>query len=216
MDTFAALFRDIKRERRNRGSILISPTDPPRGVHYITHGYVKLYDIRSDGMLQMISILGPSDIFPIYWALDEHELPLFYETVTNSEISVMSKDRFTRSLEHNAAYTRVAVAVLLRSHRLLQERIRCLELATARERVASHLLFLGNNFGKTDGTNVVLPLPVTDEELAESVNVSRETVNRTLNQLIHEQYIVRRGRVCTIVRRDDLYRLIVGSGTLKS
>lgn len=68
--------------------------------------------------------------------------------------------------------------VLKQSVRIIttySERIHALEYRTARERIIAELLNLAEMFGTTDGKKVVLDVPITHLDIANSINMTRET-----------------------------------------
>jgi CRP/FNR family transcriptional regulator len=132
---------------------------------------------------------------------------LFYETLAPSVLSVVHKSTFKEVIENDPAYMCITINILLHYYRVFQERIQNLELTTVRERVAFRLLFLGKYLGQANGAEITLAVPITDEELADSINTSRETANRVLSQLIAEGYLRKQGRELVIVDPQGLHAI---------
>ncbi|MEK7472330.1 MAG: Crp/Fnr family transcriptional regulator [Patescibacteria group bacterium] len=66
------------------------------------------------------------------------------------------------------------------------QRIQTLEFRTARGRIVAELLNLAERFGKDGGNEVTINVPVTHQEIADSINMNRETASRALEQLSKE------------------------------
>jgi len=212
MDPFEVIFRTGKKYHCPEGQVLSRPDEEPMGVFYIYSGYVKAYDIDTTGEYQSIGIWGPGDIFPLYWALDENGPRLFYEAISPLEFSVLARSKFKRQTENNMPLLKATLAAVLKSFRYSQERIQNLELRTAKERIAFRLLFLAQHFGHKSKNVVEIAVPVTYQDMAESLSLTRETVNRTMRQLLTEGVVKRTNHHLTIQNIDYL-RDIVGSET---
>ncbi len=65
-------------------------------------------------------------------------------------------------------------------YRIHSERILNLEYRTVRERAVSFLLTLGTRFGKKTPDGVVLEVPLRHQDIASSINATRETTSREL------------------------------------
>src|SRR5205085_5930057 len=71
----------------------------------------------------------------------------------------------------------------LEMYRLHGERILTLEYRTVRERIISFLLTMGKRFGKQTDTGLLIEVPLRHQDIASSVNASRETTSRELAAL---------------------------------
>lgn len=207
-DPFAGLFEDGKRYNCEKGQLLVSPNEAPRGVFYIHYGYIRIYDISVEGEYQVIAISGPGDIFPLYWALGEEQRQLFYEAMCPMEFSILPKAEFKMQVENNVTLLKTALARVLKSYRHSQERIQNLELRTARERLAFRLLFLAKYLGHARGGELIIDVPITYQDLAESLNMTRETVNRVMRGFITGGLVRRSGTRLTIHKPKALVAIL--------
>jgi CRP/FNR family transcriptional regulator, cyclic AMP receptor protein len=66
------------------------------------------------------------------------------------------------------------------------------------------LLDLADKQGETKGSRIYIDLPITNQELANVVGTSRETVSRLLNQLKKEQIIDKQRSQIIILDKDAL------------
>jgi CRP-like cAMP-binding protein len=92
--SFSVLFDKATHNVCQRGQILVFPDEEPRGVFYVESGYVKAYTISPEGQCQLVAILGPDEIFPLYWALSQQYEQLYYEAMDTVEFSLLEKDVF--------------------------------------------------------------------------------------------------------------------------
>ena len=73
-------------------------------------------------------------------------------------------------------------------------------------RVAKALLDLADRFGSTTEDGVHVPHDLTQEELAQLVGASRETVNKSLAEFVSRGWIRLEGRAVTLLDVDRLRR----------
>jgi CRP-like cAMP-binding protein len=68
-------------------------------------------------------------------------------------------------------------------YRIHSERIINLEYRTVRERLVSFLLTMSNRFGVKTKDGLVIEVPLKQQDIASSINASRETTSRELTGL---------------------------------
>jgi CRP-like cAMP-binding protein len=208
-DGFGLLFKDASRHACQKGQILVFPDEEPRGVFYIKSGYVKAYTISNEGQCQLVAILSPGEVFPLYWALDGETGQLYYEAMNEVEFNLLEKSTFKSEVMQSKYLLGVAVKALLATFKFSHLRIRNLQLPTARERLAFRLLYLANNFGERQGSAIDIQVPIVYQDLADAVNITRETTNRIMRRFITDGLIKRTDHHMTILAIEGL-RSIVG------
>lgn len=202
----------FKKKKCPKGQILIRPNEEPSGVYYIHRGYVKAYDITSEGKNQLMAIYGPGEIIPLYWALGGERSYLFYQTMTDIEFDTMPRDVFIQKYEADKLLLKDILGLLLRSYRFIQQRVQNLEYPTAVERLAFRLLFLGKYFGHKVSSEIHIEVQVTHQDTADALNMTRDTANRAALKLIKQGLIVWQGKKIIIKAPEKLMN-IIGEGT---
>jgi CRP-like cAMP-binding protein len=71
-------------------------------------------------------------------------------------------------------------------------------------RVAKALLDLADRFGTPDGEGIRVTHDLTQEELAQLVGASRETVNKALSEFASRGWLRLDGRAVVLIERDRL------------
>lgn len=79
------------------------------------------------------------------------------------------------------------------------QRIQTLEFRTARGRIVSEILNLAERFGEKHGQEIVINVPITHQDIADSINMSRETASRALGQLFEEGLLGQEDHLFTIL-----------------
>ena len=86
-------------------------------------------------------------------------------------------------------------------YRMHSERILNLEYRTVRERLISYLLTCSNRFGKKDkkSKSILLIVPLKQQDIASSINATRETTGRQLAYLERQNLISKKNSFITII-----------------
>ncbi len=179
-DASHALRASMVALKLNKGQILFKEGEEGDRLYVVVHGKIKLGTTSADGRENLLSILGPGEMFG--------ELSLFDPEPRTSTATAVTDVRLV-SLAHDAVIGLVTSSpqTSLELLRRLAQRLRKsnevladLVFADVPGRVAKAIMDLGERFGvqKEDGLHVNHDL--TQEELAQLVGASRETVNKAL------------------------------------
>ena len=93
-------------------------------------------------------------------------------------------------------------------YRLHSERIINLEYRSVRERLISFLLLMSSRFGINTDQGILISTPLKHQDIASSINSSRETTSREISFLIRHGYIRSSKSYYTILRIADLKALL--------
>lgn len=178
------LFRSRGQQQTFRkGDFIIRPGEIPPGVFYIDQGLVKAYDITRYQEENLLIIRKEDEIFPLIWALTGNERHVIYQALAPTVTWQISRDallEFTSSQPYALA---PLLDMTLEMYRLHSERILNLEYRTVRERIISFLLTMASRFGKPTDGGILIEAPLRHQDIASSVNASRETTSRELAAL---------------------------------
>jgi CRP/FNR family transcriptional regulator, cyclic AMP receptor protein len=196
----------------------LSPVDVPRGhvffnegdrgdrMYVIVSGRVKIAVQWRDGREGLFSLRGPSDSFG--------ELSVFDPGPRTSTATALS---VVRAAPVDGPVLRAWVAahpeVGERLLRLLARRLRRtddelsdLVLTDASGRLAKQLLQLAQRFGVQEDGAMRVTHDLTQEEIAQLVGSSRETVNKALSDFSHRGWIRLEGKSVVITESEHLAR----------
>ena len=176
----ASLRSSMETIRLAKGATLFSEGDPGEHLYVIVEGKLKLGTASGDGRENLLSILGPGEMFGELSLFDPQPRTSTATAVTDARLLALSHDQVIGLI---TAHPRVALELLERLAQRLRrsnEVLADLVFADVPGRVAKAIIDLGTRFGsqKEDGLHVNHDL--TQEELAQLVGASRETVNKAL------------------------------------
>lgn len=173
-----------------KGEIVIRPQDTPEHIYFIESGYVKAYSISKYGDENLLVIRHDGEIFPLIWTFTEDHRDVAYEALDQCVIWRQPKNDYLAFLESSPQATTAVLSLAMRAYRTYAEHVNTLEYRTVRERIVSFLLACGRRFGEkqADGTIRILA-PLKQQDIASSINASRETTSRELSGLLRKGLI---------------------------
>lgn len=174
--------RGLKQTFR-KGDFVIRPGDTPPGVFYVYQGLVKAYDITKYNEENLLIIRKEGEIFPLIWAITGQERHVIYQALAPTVTWQLSRENFLDFISKEPEALAPVVDMTIEMYRLHSERILNLEYRTVRERIISFLLTMGQRFGKQTADGLLIDVPLRHQDIASSVNATRETTSRELSAL---------------------------------
>lgn len=194
------LFREQGRKQTYRkGDFIIRPGDQPHGVFYIYEGLVKAYDITKYNEENLLIIRKADEIFPLIWAITGQERQVIYQALAPTTTWQIPRKKFITFIEHKPEALAPLLDMTIEMYRLHSERILNLEFRTVRERIISFLITMSTRFGKTVGSGVLIEVPLRHQDIASSVNATRETASRELSALERKDLISNKQSLITLL-----------------
>ena len=191
--------------RLRRGEVLFLEGDLGDTLYVIVRGKVKVGRTSADGRENLIAVLGPGEMLGELSLFDPGPRTGSATAVVPSELYQLSHADFTSWLNDNPAAAHILLRALAQRLRKTNEAMGDLVFSDVPGRVAKALLDLADRFGEPavgGGTRVAHDL--TQEELAQLIGASRETVNKSLADFDARGWLRREGRTLILM---DLERL---------
>jgi len=177
------LFKAGTRLAYKKGEYIIRPGEAPGAVFYIDSGLVKAYNISKYGEENLLIIRKEHEIFPLIWAITGQEREIIYEAMAPTVVWRISPQTYLSFLHNHPAALPPLLDMVTEMYRIHSERLLNLEYRTVRERLISFLLTMSNRFGKPTDEGVVIEVPLRHQDIASSINASRETASREISSL---------------------------------
>ncbi len=186
-ESILSYFKEGSIVRVSKAEVIVQGDEEPSGVYLVREGYVKAYSISQAGQQNLLLIHGPTEIMPLPWALDgPQKLGIFYEAMSDVVLLKTSKDDLRQAMGQNSWLTEQILRQLVNTFTVYAQRIQNLGYRQPRERVIACMLDLATRFGVADGKEIIIEAPTTHQDIADSINTSRETASRALEQLFEE------------------------------
>lgn len=166
-----------------KGDFIIRPGETPSGVFYIYEGLVKAYDITKYNEENLLIIRKEDEIFPLIWALTGQERQVIYQALAPTVTLEISRQGFLDHIQARPDALSPILDMTIEMYRLHSERILNLEYRTVRERIISFLLTMSQRFGRQTPEGLLIEAPLRHQDIASSINATRETTSRELSAL---------------------------------
>lgn len=181
--------RGTKQEFR-KGDFIIRPGETPSGVFYIQEGLVKAYDITKYNEENLLIIRKSEELFPLIWGLTGKERDVIYQALAPTTVWRISRRIFVDYIESKPETMAPLLDMTLEMYRLHSERILNLEYRTVRERIISFLLTMSHRFGTKTDEGLLIEVPLRHQDIASSINATRETTSRELSALERKELLL--------------------------
>ncbi|MDQ1643004.1 MAG: family transcriptional regulator, cyclic receptor protein [Actinomycetota bacterium] len=189
-----------------RGKALFSEGEPGDRLYVVTDGKIKLGRTAADGRENLLAVLGRGEMFGELSLFDPGPRTATATAVTDSVLLGLGHDELQPWLTGRPEVAGHLLGALARRLRRTNEAMADLVFSDVPGRVAKALLDLAKRFGvrADDGLHVTHDL--TQEELAQLVGASRETVNKALADFASRGFIRLEARAVVILDIERLAR----------
>ena len=192
-----------------RGETLFNEGDPGDRLYVVITGKVKLGRTAVDGRENLLAVMGPGEMFGELSLFDPGPRTATATAVTATTLSGLGNSDLDPLLSQRPEVAGRLLAALARRLRRTNEAMADLVFSDVPGRVAKALLDLAQRFGVETSDGLRVTHDLTQEELAQLVGASRETVNKALADFAGRGFLRLDGRAVVIL---DLERLTRRAG----
>lgn len=185
----------------SKGELILVQGEVPPCAYVIKKGVIKTYNLTARGEEKPITYDMAGEIFPVGWIFSKfRESQFFYDAYTDVELYCVPRSDYTDFLKKDPSVLYDAHLFLISRLLNMQTRVNALEQSKASAKVVNTIHYLCLRYGKDEKQDVVrIHLPLTQQELANFMGLTRETTGIELKKLQrsgvlsykHQNYIVR-------------------------
>lgn len=175
-----------------KGQILLYQGSGTYDTFHIKSGFVKVYDITSEGEEKILLILGPGDVLPIIWSYRGDYLHYFYAALTDVELTTLPYNTFIKVSDKKHEYTLELLRYVVDRTQELMKRLESIDSTSSEKKILLTLDYLGTVHGKVNGRSIVLPEFITHELVANMTGLSRETASLIIKELENIKLLTQR------------------------
>ena len=190
----------LHRRKYGRGDIIFQKDEPGQSLFIIENGSVRIYIPGTQGADLTLAVMGPGDFFGDLSLLDDRPRSASAVAAIDSVLLSLERSDFSSLLRSRPDAALAVLATIARRLRDTDQTASDLAFLDVQGRLARKLLDLGEANGTQRDDGIVLPSGLTQEDLANMIGVTRESVNRNLSVFRRLGLIAREGR--KIIIRD--------------
>ena len=209
-DELVALLKSGHRHLLPKGHIM-SNVGEAMGVSIVERGYIKRYLITEEGNQSIQLIYGPGNIFPltaIFSTLlglelfDGDEI-FFYEVMSNASIRSIKLTTLQDYCEQNPQIYKDLFYVSGTRFNSWIASVEMLSQGNSYRKLAHQLIYFAEEYGQTSAEGTKILIPLTNQDLAGILKLTRETISRNLSRM-QQKGLVKLGKNITIVNIEKL------------
>ncbi|GAA2988350.1 Crp/Fnr family transcriptional regulator [Actinokineospora auranticolor] len=201
-----ALAQTLEAVEFPRGHVIFAEGEPGDRLYIIQSGKVKLGRKSPDGRENLLGIFGPSDMFGELSIFDPGPRTSTATTVTEVRAVTMDRPALRQWIATRPEIAEQLLRVIARRLRRTNGMLADLIFTDVPGRVAKALLQLAQRFGSQEAGLLRVTHDLTQEEIAQYVGASRETVNKALADFAHRGWLRLEGKSVLILDPERLAR----------
>ena len=173
----------------SRGTVIFAEGEIGDHMYVVAEGKVKLGHASPDGRESLMAVLGPGEIFGELSLFDPGPRTATATALTDARILALGHTSLRPWLAGRPEVAEALLAALARRLRRTNDALGDLVFSDVPGRVAKALLDLADKFGQVTTEGTLVKHDLTQEELAQLVGASRETVNKALADFTHRGWV---------------------------
>ena len=202
----AALRASLTERAVSKGDVVFHEGEPGDRMYVILEGKVKLGQSSNDGRESLLAILGPGEMFGELSLFDPGQRTSTATALTDAVVLALSNEQLKPWLAGRPEVATALLQALARRLRRTNEAMADLVFSDVPGRVAKALMDLGEKFGEITTEGLMVTHDMTQEEIAQLVGASRETVNKALADFAQRGWIRLESRQVMILDVERLGR----------
>lgn len=199
---FDLMFAGCKPERYSSGSHLFVQDDIANRVYGVINGTVEISIYSVGGKKFIANIEQSHSLIGEIAALDGGRRSATAICLTDCELVSLSRAQLFERIEQQPLLAREMIHLLCTRLRWVSGQLGDQALLGTEARLAKRLFFLFDTMSDAEGW-----IPVSQSDLAEYLGVTRESINKTLNEWRHRSLIETRRGALRIEKPNALSRL---------
>lgn len=194
-----------------KDAVLFAEGQKPRGIFVLCKGRVKLSLCAPDAKTLIMKIVEPGELLGLSAAISNKVYEVSAETIDPCQLTFVRRDDFLCFLrQHSEACLQVACELAEKYTSACREARSLHYSHSAEEKLATLLLDWSSRHHDGGGeSHAGVKLSLTQEEMAQMIGMTRETVTRTLAALKKRQIVLIKGATLHIQNKAALIEMSI-------
>lgn len=176
-------------------------------VYILRRGRMKIMQTSPLGREVLLWFCVPGELFGISECLDVKPRPVSAVALDASEVLSLDCDWFRQWLEQNPKNATHLVSIMATRLREIGHRFLNLATGNVTSQVAKLLVEMANCYGTQMNHGVLLNIPLSHQDIADMIGVSRQRVSTTISQLKQQGLLSIRKHFLCLEKLAELGRL---------
>lgn len=194
----------VKERSYKKGVTIFHEGQPGMAFYVVKSGRVKVFKLAADGRELILGIFGDGALFGDVPVFDGGPYPAGAATLVDTQVYSINRDDFDRLVTDRPEIALKVIRVLGKRLRQAHGFVMDIAMKSAPQRLSSLLLKLAGEYGVRTEGGLAIDIPLTRQEIAELMGVSRETAIRELSKFSRSGSIQLEGKRIIITDRKKL------------
>jgi len=205
-DAADVLAKELEMIDARKGDVIFSEGEPGDSLYIVLSGKLKVGRRAADGRQNLIALMGPSDMVGELSLFDPGPRTATATAVVDTRLARLRKQALRPWLSNRPEIAEQLLRVLARRLRRTNDALADLIFTDVPGRVAKNLLQMAGRFGSREGGVLRVTHDLTQEELAQLVGASRETVNKALADFASRGWLRLEARAVVLIDVERMRR----------
>jgi len=200
--SFEKIAKIARTVRFKRGQMIFRDGDPCPGIYVVGEGAIRVFKLAPNGKEHVLHFAHPGSTFAEVAAIGQFDCPAYADATEDSVCALIPEAEFRRISHEDHAFCIEMMTGMSKWVRNLVGLLEDIVLRDATARVARHLIQSDSTGGQGEFT-----LPMLKKDLASHLNLTSETLSRTLHRLVECGLIEMRERriiICELAKLQDV------------
>jgi CRP/FNR family transcriptional regulator len=175
-----------------------------RGVFVLCEGEVKLSISSSEGKTLIMRVAKAGEILGLMAGMSGAPYEVTAETIRPCQVAFIRREDFKRFVEKHPEASQGVARQMTMQYQAACEQLRTVGLSGSAHEKLARLLLTWSSGSRESKEGIRTTLPLTHEEIAEFIGITRETVTRTLSDFKVRNLVAIHGSMMTIHDRAAL------------
>lgn len=173
-----------------KGQQLVRPKDASPWVYFLEKGVIKATFFVEDGSERILGFITEGSTFAKSGSFFNRDSEnLVYETINNAILYRVPTDFFLEKLKTDHKLLHDYLQYVARNNIYLIDRIVYQGSKGTGLKFIKWLLFMENYYGKGNGESSFITIPLTQDDMANFLHTTRESINKTISRLVKQKLI---------------------------
>lgn len=185
MEVFKKFLENYRTQKYSKGEIILFEGEIPPCAYVIKKGVIKTYNLTSEGQEKPISFDSDMETLPAGWVFGkQRRTQYFYEAFTDCIVYCVPRQELLEFITGSRERLYDYLDYFVYRYLNYQMRVNALEQSKAADKVLHTIYFLAIRFGHDIQKDTVrIQLPLTQQDLANFMGLTRETTGIELKRL---------------------------------
>ncbi|WP_096186971.1 Crp/Fnr family transcriptional regulator [Evansella halocellulosilytica] len=177
-----------------KNTIIQTPEMSEQKLYFIKKGAVRIYDIQEDGRMFTLSLLGPYSTYGYLSSFSLGTENVYIETLSDIYLCSLTEENFKLLTKSYPKIVFNAMEILTKRLKDREKMLQMIATGSVKQQIIHLLISMADTYGKKDQAFVDIPIPLSHQEIANMLGVTRESVSTNMRRLKSEGLVRNTGR----------------------